>query len=180
MKNLRVANRYAKAFYSIAEEQDFSLQAYEDMQLVYNVFSTTKELKIVLQNPIVRINKKLNILKGVFENKIHPVSLHYLTIVIRKKRAALIEGIAYEFLKVHKRSLNIATVTLITASEVKEDIHSKAMVIARNLTGMEKIEFHEKIQPEIIGGFVLMIGDLRYDASIKRKLAKIKNHLLAE
>ncbi len=178
MRNLRVANRYAKALLGLAQENNFSDQAFIDMKLVHNAFQESKELKTVLKSPIVRISKKLNIINAIFKDKIHPVSLHYLNIITRKKRASLIEGIAYEFQKIHKQSLDIETATLITAGTIDESLNKKALEISHQLTPRSRIEFNKVIDPGIIGGFVLRVGDMQYDASVKTKLAKLKKHLI--
>jgi len=178
MRNLRVANRYAKALLGLAVENNFSEQAFADMKLVHNAFQESKELKTVMKSPIVRVSKKLNIINAVFKDKIHSVSLHYLNIITRKKRASLIEGIAYEFQRIHKQSLDIETVTLITAGNIDETLYNKALEISHKLTPRSLIEFHKINDPEIIGGFVLRVGDMQYDASIKTKLAKLKKHLI--
>ncbi len=178
MKNLRVANRYAKALLGIAEESNFSQQAFDDMELVYNAMQSSKELQTILKSPIVRVSKKLNILKAIFDQKVHPVTMHYLSIITRKKRAALIPGIAYEFLKIHRDSLDVEVVTLITAGEIDKELSSKAKEIASQLTPRANIEFNQVYDPSVIGGFILRVGDLQYDASVKRKLSNIKKRLL--
>jgi F-type H+-transporting ATPase subunit delta len=177
MRNLRVANRYAKAFLGLAEERELSEQAYEDMRFVYESFQASPELKTLLKSPIVRASKKLNIINSVFKDRIDPLSLHYLNIITRKNRAGLIEGIAFEYLRIHRESLNIETVRLITAGEIDKDVEGKAFDIASKLTS-KNIEFQRVINPDLIGGFVLQVGDLQYDASVKRKLARIKRQLM--
>ncbi len=178
MKNLRVSNRYAKALWGLAKESDISQQAYDDMQLIYKSLSANKDLKTILSSPIVRISKKQNIIRTIFKDKVHPVTMQYLTIIVRKKRALLIEGIAFEYLKLHKQNLDIETVTLITAAGVDPDTEERARSIATNITSKSKIEFQSHLKPDIVGGFILRIGDLQYDASIKRKLSNIKRELL--
>ncbi len=177
MRNLRVANRYAKAFLGFAEEKDISAEAYKDMRVVYEAFQASNELKALLKSPIVRVSKKLNIINAVFKGKINALCLHYLNIITRKNRAGLIEAIAFEYLRIHRESLNIETVQLITASDIDEAIEEKALMVASHLTS-KTIEFQRVQNPDLIGGFILQVGDLRYDASVKRKLAKIKKHLL--
>lgn len=178
MKNLRVANRYAKALLGLAEESNMSDQTFEDMQLIFNALDQSKDLQTVLKSPIVRISKKLNIVKGVFETKISDLTLHYLSIITRKKRASLIMPISYEYLKIHRDNLDIELVTLITSSKEDQDLLDKAERIALEITSRSKIEFNHIVDPDIVGGFILKIGDMRYDASIKRKLSQIKRHLL--
>jgi F-type H+-transporting ATPase subunit delta len=178
VKNLRVSNRYAKALLGLAEENNISEQAFQDMKLVYNSLESSKELQTVFKSPIVRISKKVNIIKAIFEDKLHPVSLQYLNIITRKKRASLIMGIAFEYLNLYRNSLDVEIVTLITAGEINDDLIAKAKKVASGLTPKANIEFKHVQDPSAIGGFILKIGDLLYDASVKRKLATIKKRLL--
>lgn len=177
MKNLRVACRYAKAFLAFVHEKGIEQQAYEDMLMVYKAFQSADELKVVLKSPAVRTAKKLNIINGIFKGRVHPLSLHYLNIIARKNRTPLIEGIALEYLRIYKESLNIEVVKLITAGEINEEIKRKALEVAAKKTDKE-IEFQQVTNPELIGGFILNIGDLRYDASVKSELARMKRRLL--
>ena len=178
MKNLRVANRYAKALLGLAEDENFSEKAFEDMKLIFDVFEENRELQTILKSPIVRVAKKLNILNSIFCNHLHPITMHYLSIITRKKRAALIQGIAHEFLKIHRERQDVEVVTLITASKVDDKHTQAAKKIASSLTPRNNIEFNHVFDPAIIGGFILRIGDLQYDASVKKKLTVIKKHLL--
>lgn len=178
MKNLRVSNRYAKALLGLAEENNFSEQAFKDMKLVYDSLESSKELQTVLKSPIIRIAKKMNILKALFGDRLHPVSMHYLNIITRKRRASLIMGIAFEYMNIYRDSLDIETVTLITAGEINDDLIARAKKIASTLTPRTNIEFKHVHDPSAIGGFILKIGDLLYDASVKRKLSTIKKRLL--
>jgi F-type H+-transporting ATPase subunit delta len=178
VKNLRVSNRYAKALLGLAEENKFSEQAFQDMKLVYDTLESSKELQTVLKSPIIRIAKKINIINALFEDKLHPISLHYLNIITRKRRASLIMGIAFEYLNIYRTNLDVEIVTLITAGEINDDLILKAKKIALTLTPKANIEFKHQHDPSAIGGFILKIGDLLYDASVKRKLSTIKKRLL--
>ncbi len=178
MKNLRVSNRYAKALLGLAEENNIADRAFEDMKLIYTVFSQNKELKSVLKSPIVRVGKKLNILKAIFESKLNPLIMHYLTIITRKKRSALIQGIAYEYLNIYRERLDIEKVTLVTAGEIDKPLFDKAHRIASIISQRKNIEFNQNFDPGIVGGFILRVGDLQYDASVKRRLSRLEKQLL--
>jgi F-type H+-transporting ATPase subunit delta len=178
VKNLRVANRYAKALLGLATENNFQEQAFEDMKLAYQVFEFNKELEVLLKSPIVRVSKKLNILKSIFEGKIHPVTMMYMNLVAKKKRASLLKGIAFEYLNIHRETMDVEMVMLITAGEIDDSLMRKAQTIAKSLTKRKNIEFDHITDSRILGGFILRIGDIQYDASIKRKLSVIKKQLL--
>jgi F-type H+-transporting ATPase subunit delta len=178
VKNLRVSNRYAKALLGLADESNITEEAFNDMKLVYETLEMSKELQAILKSPIIRVSKKVNIIKSLFEKKLNPVSLHYLIIIARKKRSSLIQGIAFEYLNIYRNNLNRKMVTLITADEVNNKLIDNAKAKAASLIPDSEIEFIHKLDPSIIGGFILKIDDLLYDASIKRKMADIKKHLL--
>jgi F-type H+-transporting ATPase subunit delta len=178
VKNLRVSNRYAKALLGLAEENNFAERAFQDMELIFITFQESKELQTILKSPIVRISKKLNILNAVFGEKINPITLQYLNIITRKKRGSLIPGIAYEYLKLYRENLDLELVTLITAGEINDELAQKAYEIATSITPKANIEFRHIYNEDIIGGFILRVGDTQYDASVRRKLSNIKKRLL--
>ncbi len=176
MKHRRIAKRYAKALLSLAEENRIMDEAYEDMSTILDVFEKTREMKIILSSPIVRETKKIKIIENVFRGKINELILKYLVIITKRKRSILIEPIATEYKILHKQKLNIETVTVITSQELDAETQEQVLKVARKVTD-KKIEFQNEIDPSIIGGFILKIGDYFYDASVKRSLNNIKKKL---
>lgn len=176
MKNIRIASRYSKALLSLAEENQIIEQAYESMKIVADVFKNNKELKVILNTPIVRETKKIKIIEEVFKGKINDLILKYLVIITKKKRSVLIEPIALEYQRLHKDKLNIQTVIVTTASGIDKEIENKVLQVAKKITN-KNIEFQNEIDPSIIGGFILKIGDYLYDASVKRSLKNMKEQL---
>ncbi|MEE4177321.1 MAG: ATP synthase F1 subunit delta [Bacteroides sp.] len=175
-KNLRVSKRYARALLSLALENNILEEAYQDMSLISQAFSYEKELKVVLKSPIIREVKKQNILRKLFGEKVHPLILQYILIIARKRRAALLDGISRQFIEEYKAHLNIEPVRVTTAFPLDASMREKALDVAKRFTN-KTIEFKEKVDPGIIGGFILDLGDRRYDASIKRRLSDLKKHL---
>lgn len=175
-QNPRVSKRYAKALLALAMEHHIGQRAYEDMKIINQVFSYSKDLQILLRSPIIRVGKKQRILKSLFESHLHPLIFQYLTIIVRKQRAALLPGIARSFLLVFKEAQGIELVGVTTASPMDESLRKRSMEVAEKLTSL-KIEFQEKVDPDIIGGFILNLGERQYDASVKSKLALLKKHL---
>lgn len=172
-KNLKVARRYARALYSLAQENNILEQAYEDMKHVIQVYEMQNELKILMKSPIVREGKKQKILTRLFEDIVDPLIMKYILIIARKKRASLLEGIAQEFQVVYKYNLGIEQVKVVTAQPLDDKMRKKVLGVAQSMTTKE-IEFHESVDPELIGGFILNLGHTQYDASVRRKLAEMK------
>ncbi len=174
--NHRISRRYAKALLELVRENQVTEQAYADMKLIREAFGASQELRVLMKSPIVREGKKQRILGRMFEGRVHPMVLQYLRIIVRKQRAALVEGISVAFLEVYNEAMGIVNVRLTTARPVDAELREKAYQAARGLTD-KRIAFSEVIDPAIIGGFILNLGDRQYDASIRTRLSRLRRHL---
>ncbi len=168
--------RYAKALLALTGENHILERSYADMRLIYKVFSENKPLAAILKSPVTRLSKKNKIIARLFETRVHPLILKYMQIITRKQRGFMLEGIAAAYLEVYKEHLGIEQVKVITAVPMDDDLRHKAMAAARRITDHE-IEFDEQVNPEILGGFILRIGEKQYNASVHDRLAKLKKHL---
>ena len=175
-KHFKVAKRYARALYSLAKENGLEERTYEDMKVADKVFSSSNELRAIIASPVIREGKKQRILRALFEKRFHELNIGYFMIVVRKQRAILLPSIARAFLGVYKEAMGIEPVKVITASGLNEILRKKALQVASHLTD-KKIEFSEDIQPRIIGGFILHLGDRQYDASIHTRLVNLRKQL---
>lgn len=171
--------RYAKALLGLAEENNILERSYHDLQLVHHVFSINKEINILLKSPVIRVAKKQGVVRHLFQNKIHPLILAYMTIIIRKQRGHMLDGISGAYMRVYKQYLGIETVRITTAVPLSEQVRNRALEAARKLTPCE-VEFKEEVDPEIIGGFVLNLEDKQYNASVRYRLARIRKHLMID
>jgi len=173
MKNIRIANRYSKALFTLSLEQNIVENVKDDMSLVSGAFKQSAELKRVLLNPVVKDDKKISIVYRIFQNNISPFTLRFIDIIIRKNRFVYIDYIAEEFLKYYRDYKNISLAEMQTASPLEAEARNRIIEILKDFTKKD-IELIEAIRSELIGGFVLKINDIQYDTSIKAKLLKLK------
>ncbi len=172
-------NRYAKALLFLAEENNIMERSYHDLKFVYGVFSSQKDLKVLLKSPVVRIGRKQAIIRHLFEPKLHPLILRYMLIIVRKQRGHLLDGISGAYMKVYKQYLGIETVRITTARPLDEKVREKALLAAQELTP-HKIEFEENVDPDIIGGFILDLDDRQYNASVQYRMSRLRKHLMID
>lgn len=177
MKGSKVASRYAKALLDLAVEQNTLDAVNTDMVNVAEVFEASKDLATALKSPIISPAKKVEILESVFTKNQSPMSIGFMKLIVKKTRAGLIPEIADSFVSLYKKHNNILDVYLTSAivldQPVKEKILSK---IKLKFTG--KINLIEKLDPSLIGGFIVRIDDNQLDASISSQLTNLKNILL--
>ena len=168
--------RYARALLMLAEDNGILEQSYADMKLADVILNGHKELSVSLKSPVVRVGKKQNVIRRLFEGRIEPLILQFMLIIVRKQRGNILGGIASSYSDVYKKHLGIETVRIITAQPLDENLRERALAAAKKLTPYT-IEFDESIDPDIIGGFILYLGDKRYDASVRNRLNQAKKHL---
>lgn len=169
MEGSRLAVRYAKSLMDLALEKGTLEKVYADMKLVNKTVSQNRELKVMLQSPIVKTDKKGEILVAIFGGKISEISLMFFKLMAAKKRESYIEAISREFIEQYKTHKRIITAVITTAQGLDEELRSKVIKLVKDSMKGE-VELVEKVDSSIIGGFILRIGDKQDNTSISRKL----------
>lgn len=173
----RVAYRYAQALLDLSTEQNSVDKVNADMMQLSGVCKESKEFANLLSSPIVDAKKKKEIFSAVFESKVEKISLDFINLVLKNSREDLLGLIAESFISLYKKSKNILDVTVISATKL--DSKTRATIEAKikaNFNGT--IDLTEKIDPALIGGFIVRIDDQQIDASIASQLTNLKNILL--
>lgn len=170
MGQSKVAIRYAKSLLDLARERGAVDGAQEDMEIVASAYDESRDLQLLLQSPIIKADKKLDILKQIFGSRLGPVSMAFIEIITKKGREGLIGQIAKACVRMAKEQKHIYGASVTSASPLDDASRQKVLDIVKQLkTGT--IELEEKVNPELIGGFQLRVGDQMIDASV---LAQIR------
>ena len=101
MSESTVALRYAKSLIDLAQEKNVVETVYKDMVLFKTVADDNRALMLALKSPVVRHDKKLAILNGVFRDRVDPVSFSIFNIITHKNREAIMNSIAEAFIKLY-------------------------------------------------------------------------------
>lgn len=175
MQNPRLASRYAKALIDIAKEQNVLDAVLENMQLIGQTLQSSRDLNLAIQSPIIKGDKKAEILKSVFGSQLQKVTTLFIDLLINKGREANLKEVAASYIQQYKKLHQVHTVQLTTAAPIDDEL--KALVEAKVSKEINNgtVEIETKVQPEIIGGFVLQVGDKLFDASVKRDLMDVKH-----
>ncbi|MDA9885790.1 ATP synthase F1 subunit delta [bacterium] len=172
MAGSRAAIRYAKAVLSLASDNKVADKVNADMKQIASAIATNSDLNAMLQSPVVRSSDKLSVLKAVFGDA-NNATTNLINTLITNKRIALLGDVAnkYNHLYDALRDTQVAKVT--TATPLTKDLEKKVLAKVKELTGKEA-EVENIIDESILGGFILRVGDIQYNASISNKLAKLK------
>jgi F-type H+-transporting ATPase subunit delta len=173
MQGTRVASRYAKSFIDLTIEQGVLEQAYTDMKFISDVCKSNHDFVSFLKSPIINTDKKQAVLKEVFSGKLNKVTDTYVMLIADKKRELYLPEIATEFVNQYKLKKQILTAVITSANGIDADIRKKVMELVKGVSSSEVV-LEEKINKDLIGGFIIRVGDKQVDASIARKLSNLK------
>lgn len=174
MSELRVASRYAKSLLDLAEEQGTLEQVKEDMDLFNKTLTESRDLRLLLRNPIVKHDKKLAILRAVFGGKVSDLTEKFFTIITQKNRESALEYIGSEFLNQYNVLRGVQTAEVTTATPLNAITRLQVMNLVREQTGLQQVTLNEQVDPALIGGFVLRVGDRLIDDSVSYRLRKLR------
>lgn len=177
MSEFKVATRYAKSLLDLAVEQGDLDTVKQDMEQFIGVLRSNTELQAVLKNPIMKQDKKQNILDALFKDKIHPSILAFFRIMVRKGRSGILYATAQEFVRAYNEYKGIVKATVTSATKLSDKNFDALKAILSEETKSEII-LTNAIDPGLIGGFVVKVGDKQIDASIAGKLHKLEKHLI--
>lgn len=173
MSEIQVASRYAKSLIDLAEEQNALEKVRTDMDFFIRTLRENPTLKAVLKNPILGPDKKSGILTQLFGPRLHPMIMTFFGIVVRKGRSEVLFETAKEFINAYNIRKNIVKATVTTAAPLSpENIKQVEDVIKQSTHG--EIILTANVDPSLIGGFIIKVGDKQFDTSLSTQLNKLK------
>lgn len=179
MNQSKISVRYAKAFYEYATEKGATEKVVADVKTLLKGLADVPELLEVFHNPVVKPSKKKLFMTTLLANKVCPETISFIDMIISNNREMYIQDILRNVLDIYHKSTGVTTVTITSAVPLTE-AQQKTVIDYVNTKKNTKVELQTKIDPTLMGGFVLRIDDLQYDASIKTRLKQIKNELIAK
>ncbi len=172
MKGTRAALRYAKATLNLAKEKGFADEVNKDMILIDKTIAENSDLLIMLKSPIFKSNIKKSTLDKIFSNKINAISLGVINLLIDNKRIQLLPLVAKEFIIIYDFLKGIEVAQVTSAVPLTKELEAKLLIKVKQISGKE-ITLKNIVDPSIIGGFILRVGDKQYDSSISNRLSTL-------
>lgn len=173
-----VAKRYAEALFEVANNKKSLDQIEEDLQLIVDVFENTSELTAFLHHPKIDDKTKKAIIDQAFDGKLNEMTKNLLYLLIDNNRTEYIGDIKKEFVKLANIARNIVDVEAITAIELDKDSQDKVSKTLKDKLG-KSVRLKSFVDPSLLGGIVIKIGDRVYDGSINKQLKVLKRSLKA-
>ena len=176
MNESQISVRYAKALFQSASEQNILDRVYKDMEVLTSTCKL-EDFQYMLVVPTLQPSQKVKLLRTIFEKHLSKICLSMIDLVVKNKREAYLPGIARYFRDLYREEKGVRTATLVTAQAVDESEMNGIRKLIKKAYDSE-VELTTAVDHDVIGGFVLTIEDMRYDASVASNLKKVKKQLL--
>lgn len=174
----RIVRRYASALFQAASKVGVVDRIESDLGLISYTMESSPKLKDTIESPIIPVSKKQLILKDIFADKVHEITIAYLNLLTSKRREEAIGQTEGEYVRMANAARGIVSAEVTTAVELGAT-EEAALITKLVATTGKTIELEKHVDPSIIGGIILRIGDRVVDGSIKGQLAALREKMLS-
>ena len=172
MAGTRAAIRYAKAVLSLASDNKQAAAVQPDMTLIGQAIADNASLEAALKSPVVKLSEKADVLKAVFPS-VSSESKSLFNILVTNKRVDILGQVATQFGILYDLANNKENAFVTTAIPMTSELEAKVMAKLKTLTTKE-VTLSNSVDENILGGFILRVGDQQYDASVSNQLNTLK------
>jgi ATP synthase, F1 delta subunit len=173
----KISIRYARALYALAVEKGIEQQVYNEMQILSQAFLEVADLSKTLANPMHTVEEKLSLLTTASGSDISSLLSDFFRFVIKKGREEFMIFIAMSYQDYYRAKQHIVVGKITSTLPLKEESLEKVRQLVKNNFD-STIDLSTKVDPSIIGGFILEVNNFRMDSSIKTELQNIQKELV--
>ena len=173
-----VAIRYAKAYFAYCQKTNTLKEIVTESEKIIEIISNNSNLHNTLKNKIVPNQKKKSILLKTCTNVSENLK-NLIEMLARKNRLYLFDEILNQLIELFKISSGTETCYLLSAERISNEIEENLKPIIKKIT-KNKIKIVNIIDKNLIGGFIIKIGDIQFDNSVNTILNKLKTTLKKE
>ena len=168
----RAAIRYAKAILETAVLSGKANQVNDDMKSIIASVNSSADLKEFLASPIIKSDIKMRALLEIF-GSVQSETKSLFRLLQENKRFEILEAIATQYNAQFDEMNGVEIAKVITAFPITAELEAKILAKAATIS-TKKLTIQNTIDPSIIGGFILRIGDKQYNASVLNRLQELK------
>jgi len=174
---MMVAKRYAKAMFELALEQGRLDAVAADLTLVRDSLEQNAQWREWLANPQVPMQNKQEAVRQLYGEKVAPEALHLLLVLLKNRRATLIGQVINNYLDLMDEHKGVVHAQVASAFPLTEAEEAGIAASLEKLTG-KTVVLHKEVDPELIGGILVRIGDRLYDGSVRGLLQRLEKRLV--
>jgi F-type H+-transporting ATPase subunit delta len=172
-----IVRRYTEALFNQARAADVVDLVESDLGLITYSFETIPTLEEAIVSPLIPASKKREVVTSIFKDKVHELTLFYLYLLIDHRREEAIKHTEAEYIRLANEARGIVAAEVTSAVELTDDEMVRLKKKLSDHTG-RRVDVMVNIDPSIIGGLIVRIGDTVMDGSISGHLKRIKDEFL--
>lgn len=178
MAELVVVRRYTKALFQAARNASQVDAVQADLEAVAGAMRDVPALLRALRAPTVSTEKKRAIVDGAFAGQISPLTLKFIQLLIDRRREAILPDVPDDFLRLANEWRNLLPAHVRAAAPLSDEEQAELVEVLSRKTGMN-VTLQVEVDPSLIGGLYVRMGDTVIDGTLKTRLAQVKARLLA-
>lgn len=177
--SLQVANVYAEALLNLAWEQVKGEPILDQLDtLVHKVFQAQPQLETFLSSRVIRREEKERVIRQAFGGRADPLFVDFLLVLNQHNRLDLLRAIWAEYRHMYDQRQRRVRVQVRSAAPLSPDQEERLKAELKQTLALEPI-LVSRVDPDMLGGLVVQVGDWLFDASIRTHLGRLRNQLLA-
>lgn len=177
MLTSKAAKRYAKAFFSLAQDKGSLSEIRADFQALASLISQSEEFTVLLSSPLVAHAKRLELLKSLLEGKLTKTAMDFVLFLYKKERTAILADVCAYFEIFCNEAANVQEITITAAAELSVT-QVKAIEVKMEAKLNKTIKSTIELDSALLGGFKIAVGDQVIDHSITAQLEALKKSIV--
>lgn len=176
MLSRSVARRYAAALFDIAREKEKLGEIETELSNLVETIDANRDLKRVFYHRLIKEKDKKAIIKEVFSGRVSPILMNFINLLIDKRREVYLVSIKEQYIALANEARNILDADVTSAIELAPNDIKDLQGRLSQITG-KNVRIRTSVDPKIIGGLVIKVGDRVIDGSILKRLQLLKANL---
>lgn len=173
----KIVEPYAEALLELAVSSSTLDEVNNDMNIVSQFLLNSKDLQKFLSNPLVTQGAKKKVVNDILEEQISPSTLKFLMVLVDRGRIAFLDAVAQRYLELSYKRASIEIATVTSAVQLSSQQQKNLVEKLKKITGAEQVKLQLKVNPELIGGFIVEIGSQLIDTSLSGQLKRVNSLL---
>ena len=168
-----ITTPYAEAFLQVAESRNEVDEIVSQSKSILEVWSQSLDFRDAMSSPVLEIETKKSILEKIFANEVTPSFLNLLKLLADRQRIGILNSVLERLLELYREQRNIALATVTSATVLNDDQQGEIMKTVQSVAGTDNLELDLKVDPALIGGFVINVGSKVIDASLSGQVRRL-------
>ena len=168
-----ITTPYAEAFLQVAESNKEVEKIISQAKSILQIWDESSELREAMGSPVLEVESKKAALDKLFSGKVTTSFLNFMKLLAERQRIGFLNSVLERLLELYRDQRNIALATVTSATPLNEDQQAELLKNVQSVAGTNNLELNLKVDPDLIGGFVVRVGSKVIDASLSGQVRRL-------